>query len=167
LPPCESIESEAYSQRRRRGAEFASPKVRYLDFDDQVALDHIIARNPRNLGFQGQTAAITLVDRATGFKWGGRQKQKTGAANLEVVQRFQGPDDEDEIKYVWSDAAPEIIYAITKLGIRGDRDTSIPGDSQDATIEISRWARHHFWLMPASRWLIGPSPCRVTVLDKM
>jgi hypothetical protein len=79
------------------------------NFGDQVALDHIIARNVRNLGFRRQTAALAMVDTATGFKWGKAQVQKTGAANLEALQRLQGPDAKDKIKYVWSDAAPEII----------------------------------------------------------
>jgi hypothetical protein len=55
-----------------------------------------------------------MVDRATGFKWGKSQLQKTGAANLEALQRFQGPDAKDEIKYVWSDAAPEITWSSGK-----------------------------------------------------
>jgi hypothetical protein len=46
------------------------------------------------------------------------------------MQKFQGPDDEDKIKYVWSDAAPETSYATAALGIRGDHDTSVAGDSQ-------------------------------------
>jgi hypothetical protein len=73
---------------------------------------------------------LTLVDRAAGFRWGKGRKKKTGAANLEVAQRFHGPDIKDEIKYVWSDAAPEIICATIALGVRGNHDTSVPGDSQ-------------------------------------
>jgi hypothetical protein len=71
-----------------------------------------------------------MVDRTTGFEWGKGQKRKTGAANFEVLQRFQRPDEKDKIKHIWSDAAPEIIYAATKLGICGNHDTSVPGDSQ-------------------------------------
>jgi hypothetical protein len=100
------------------------------NFGDQVTLEQIIARNVRNVGFRRQTAALTMVNRMTGFKWGEWQKLKTGAANLEVLQRFQGPDEKDKIKYIWSDAAPDIIYATTRLGIRGNHDTSAVGDSQ-------------------------------------
>jgi hypothetical protein len=39
-------------------------------FGDQVTLDHIIARDEHNRGFKGQTSALTLMDRATGFRWG-------------------------------------------------------------------------------------------------
>jgi hypothetical protein len=114
------------AQERIRKSKSPAPE----NFGDQVALGHIIARNIRNLGFRGQTASRTLVDRATGFECGKGRKQKTGAANLVVMQRFQGRDDKGEIKYVWSDAPPEIIYAAAKLGIRGNHDASIPGDSQ-------------------------------------
>jgi hypothetical protein len=100
------------------------------NFGDQVTLDHIISRNLQNLGCGGQTSALTLMDRATGFRWGKGLMKKTGAANLEVMQKFQGPDAKDRIKYVGSDAAPEISYAATALGLRGDHDTSVPGDSQ-------------------------------------
>jgi hypothetical protein len=71
------------------------------NFGDEVILDKIIARSIRNLGFRGQTAALAMLDRATGFQWGKAQVQKTGDANLEALQRFQAPDAKDKIKYVW------------------------------------------------------------------
>jgi hypothetical protein len=61
---------------------------------------------------------------------GKAQVQKTGDANFEALQRFQGPDAKDKIKYVWSDTTPEIMSAIQQLGVRGDHDNSIPGGSQ-------------------------------------
>jgi hypothetical protein len=69
-------------------------------FGDQVTLDRIIARNERNRRFKGQTSALMLMDRATGFRWGRGLRQKTGKANLEVMRKFQGPDPDDKIKYV-------------------------------------------------------------------
>jgi hypothetical protein len=100
------------------------------NFGDQVILEHIIARNERNLGFAKQTCAFTFMNRAIDFRWGKGFRKKTGEANLEVMRKFQGPDPKDKIKYIWSDAAPEISYATKALGIRGNHDASVPGDSQ-------------------------------------
>jgi hypothetical protein len=69
-------------------------------FGDQVTLDRIIARSEQNRRFKGQTSALMLMDRATGFRWGRGLRQKTGKANLEVMRKFQGPDPDDKIKYV-------------------------------------------------------------------
>jgi hypothetical protein len=120
----------------RRGKALRAKHVRTLrkavpeKFDGQVALDHIVARNEHHRVFKGQTRALTLADRAAGFRWGRGFRQKTGRANLEVVQQFQGPDPADKIKYVWYDAASEISYAAVEMGIRGNQDASVPGDSQ-------------------------------------
>jgi hypothetical protein len=57
-------------------------------FGDQVTLDHIVARNEHKRGFKGQTSALTLMDRATGLRWGRGLRQKTGRANLEVMRKF-------------------------------------------------------------------------------
>jgi hypothetical protein len=108
-------------------------------FGDQVTLDHIIARNEGNRGFKGRTSALTFTDRATGFRWGRHLRQKTGGANLEVVRKFQRSDPADKIKYVWSDAAPEISFATAKMGIRGNYDTSVPRDSQREVPSMARW----------------------------
>jgi hypothetical protein len=99
-------------------------------FGDQVTMDHIIVRSELNRGFKGQTNAITIMDRATGFRWGKGLRAKTGEANLEVIQRFQGRCAEDKIKHAYSDAVPEILWATKPMGIRGNHDTSILGDSQ-------------------------------------
>jgi hypothetical protein len=129
MSTCEGVESICKNKQvRERIPKSIGPVPE--NFGDQVALGHIIARKIRNQGFRGQTAALAMVDRATSFKWGKAQLQKTGAANLEALQQFQGPDAKDQIKYVWSDATPEIIYAANKLGVRGNHDTSAPGDSQ-------------------------------------
>jgi hypothetical protein len=87
------------------------------------------------------------MDRSTGFRWGKGLRPKVGKANLEVVQPFHGPDPENNIKYVWSDA-PEISFAISELGIRGNHDISIFGDSQGNGIAGNNnrditWARLH------------------------
>jgi hypothetical protein len=46
------------------------------------------------------------------------------------MQRFQGLLGEDKIKYIYSDDAPEIPYAVKELGVKGFRDTPPPGDSR-------------------------------------
>jgi hypothetical protein len=82
------------------------------------------------MGYGKQRNVFTLIDAAADFRWGKARKQKTGDENLEVMQKFQGSDPKDEIKYVYSDAAPEIAYVVEKMGLGGCHDTSTPGDSQ-------------------------------------
>jgi hypothetical protein len=38
-------------------------------FGNQVILDHILARNELNWGCKGEASSLTLMDRATGFRW--------------------------------------------------------------------------------------------------
>ena len=126
-------------------------------------MDHTIVRNELNHGFKGQTNAITIMDRATGFRWGKGLRVKTGEANLEVIQRFQGPREEDEIKYAYSDAAPEILWASKQMGIRGNHDTSVPGDSQgngvaennnrDIEMALQRFSRAQVCRLHIWQWL--------------
>jgi hypothetical protein len=42
----------------------------------QVTLDHITAERELSEGYEGQTAALTLIDRATNFRWGRGLKTK-------------------------------------------------------------------------------------------
>jgi hypothetical protein len=46
------------------------------------------------------------------------------------MRKYRGPEPEDEMKYVYSDAAPEIAYAVQAMGVSGVRVASTPGDSQ-------------------------------------
>jgi hypothetical protein len=64
--------------------------VRPEKFGDRVTLDHIVARNERNMGYAKQQNALTIIDAATDFRWGKAQKNRTGEANLEVMQKFKG-----------------------------------------------------------------------------
>jgi hypothetical protein len=128
---CEGFESKTHpysqkGQKRVRETQVVMPE----NFGDRVTMDRIIARSARNRGFAKQSIAFALIDAATDFRWGKGFRNKTGVANLEVMQKFQGPDPKDKIKYVYSDAAPEILYATKAMGIRGVHDTSTPGDSQ-------------------------------------
>jgi hypothetical protein len=52
------------------------------------------------VGYGKRRNVFTLIDAATDFRWAKAQKQKTGEENLEVMQKFQGSDPKDEIKYV-------------------------------------------------------------------
>jgi hypothetical protein len=99
-------------------------------FGDRVTLGHIIARNGRNMGNGRPQNASTLIDAATDFRWGKAQRYKTGEENLEVMQKFRGPDPNDKIKYEYSDAVPEIAYIVEKMGLGGCHDKSAHGDSQ-------------------------------------
>jgi hypothetical protein len=116
------------SKKARRGVrKFQGP---IPEKSDQVTLDHVIARNERNLGFAKQTNVFACIRRAIHFRWGKGFRKKTGVANLEAMRKLQGPDPKDKIKHIYSDAAPEIRYATKALGIRSIHDTSAPGDSQ-------------------------------------
>jgi hypothetical protein len=77
-----------------------------------VTLDHIIAKRDLERGYKGQTTALTLIDRATNFRWGRGLQDKGGKSCSEVMRRFQGTFGEDKINYVYSDNAPEDSYAI-------------------------------------------------------
>jgi hypothetical protein len=128
--------AKAMQARRIRTSKQALKRVRKIQavrpekFGDRVTLDHIIARSERNMGYGEQQNAITLIDAATDFRWGKDQKYNSGEENLQVLQKVQGPDPTDKIKYVYSDAAPEIAYVVEKKGLGGCHDKSTPGDSQ-------------------------------------
>jgi hypothetical protein len=59
-------------------------------FGDQVALDHIIARSERNLGFAKQTNAFTLADRATDFRWGFVFRKSPARPTWRWCESFRG-----------------------------------------------------------------------------
>jgi hypothetical protein len=104
-------------------------------FGAQVTLDYIIAKRELNKGYKGQATALTLINRATNFRWGRGLLDKGGKSCLEGMRRFRGPLGNDKIKYVYSDNVPEISYAIKKLGMKGFHDTPPPGDSLATGVE--------------------------------
>jgi hypothetical protein len=101
-----------------------------VKFGDQVTLDQIICRHDNNHGYDGQTIAIAMIDRALNFRWAKGFIRHAGENNLQAVREFRGAREEDKIKYMCSDSALELLCASRKLGIGGFRDTNIPGDSQ-------------------------------------
>ena len=100
-------------------------------FGDQCTCDHLISRNsegqfmpdPDFEGWVGANNALLMLDRATKYKdvfpTGTRSYDETIAA----FQEFQGK--EDTVQFFYSDGAPELIKAATKM--KWGHDTSTPG----------------------------------------
>ena len=127
-PVCQRAKMMAPRARKLGG----SSTIKSDKYGDHLTIDHIIARDLRDYGFDDQKVGFIVKDVCTKFRYVCPDATKEGEQCYENLLRFTGVDD--EIGVIYSDNAPELEYAVKKLGVR--RNTSREySDENKAVIE--------------------------------
>ena len=85
-------------------------------FGDHITIEHIITRDAKDYGFEGQTVAHVVKDVFTKFRYVYPSDNKSGEKCYEDLLHFLQVDD--TVKVVYSDNANEFDYAVKLLQAR-------------------------------------------------
>ena len=109
-----------------------SSTVRSEAYGDHVTMDHIIARDLRDYGFDDQRVALVVKDVFSKFRYVYPSDTKEGEQVLEDLLHFVGVDD--DIKVMYSDNAPELIDGVKQLDRRIRHVTSREYANQNKSV---------------------------------
>ena len=111
-PVCQRAKMYAPHARRKGG----SSTVHSKGFGDHITIDHIITKDAKDYGFEGQTVAHVVKDVFTKFRYVYPADNKSGEQCYEDLLHFFEVDD--NVKVVYSDNAHEFDYAVKQLQAR-------------------------------------------------
>ncbi|CAE7521448.1 unnamed protein product, partial [Symbiodinium pilosum] len=111
-PVCQRAKMMAPHARKLGG----SSTIKSDKYGDHLTIDHIITRDLRDHGFDDQKVGFVVKDVCTKFRYVYPDATKEGEQCYENLLHFTGVDD--EIGVIYSDNAPELEYAVKKLGVR-------------------------------------------------
>ena len=111
-PVCQRAKMYAPHARKRGGWSTVHSK----SFGDHITIDHIITRDAKDYGFEGQTVAHVVKDVFTKFRYVYPSDNKSGEKCYEDLLHFLQVDD--TVKVVYSDNANEFDYAVKLLQAR-------------------------------------------------
>ena len=125
---CQKAKMLAPHARKRGGSSTIMAKK----FGDHVTIDHIITRDLRDFGIEGEKVALVVKDVCTNFRYVYPSSTKDGEQVYEnLLHYFQVDDD---VGIIYSDNAPELEDATRKFKIR--HNTSRPyADESKSVIE--------------------------------
>ena len=127
-PTCQKAKMMAPYARKTGG----SSTVRSEAYGDHVTMDHIIARDLRDYGFDDQRVALVVKDVFSKFRYVYPSDTKEGEQVLEDLLHFVGVDD--DIKVMYSDNAPELIDGVKQLDRRIRHVTSREYANQNKSV---------------------------------
>ena len=127
-PTCQKAKMMAPYARKTGG----SSTVRSEAYGDHVTMDHIIARDLRDYGFDDQRVALVVKDVFSKFRYVYPSDTKEGEQVLENLLHFVGVDD--DIKVMYSDNAPELIDGVKQLDRRIRHVTSREYANQNKSV---------------------------------
>ena len=108
-PVCQRAKMMAPCARKTGG----SSTIRSEAYGDHITIDLIIAKDLRDCGFDDQKVSLIVKDVYTNFRHVYPSAKKDCEQVLDDLLRFTGVDD--NIKVVYSDNAPELIYGVKQL----------------------------------------------------
>ena len=125
---CQKAKMLAPHARKRGGSSTIMAKK----FGDHVTIDHIITRDLRDFGIEGEKVALVVKDVCTNFRYVYPSSTKDSEQVYEnLLHYFQVDDD---VGIIYSDNAPELEDATRKFKIR--HNTSRPyADESKSVIE--------------------------------
>ena len=125
---CQKAKMLAPHARKRGGTS----TIKSDKFGDHVTLDHVITRDLRDFGIEGEKVALIVKDVFTNFRFVYPASNKDSEQVYENLLHFFAV--EDEVGTVYSDNAPELEGAIARYGVR--HNTSRPYvDESKAVVE--------------------------------
>ena len=125
---CQKTKMLALRARNRGG----SSTIFSNKFGDHVAIDHIVTKDLRDFGIEGEKVAVVVKDVFTNFRYVYPSATKAGEEVYESLLHYFKVDD--EVGIVYSDNAPELENATPKFRVR--RNTSCPYvDESKAVVE--------------------------------
>ena len=127
-PVCQRAKMMAPHARKLGG----SSTIKSEKYGDHLTIDHIITRDLRDYGFDDQKVGFVVKDVCTKFRYVYPDATKEGEQCYENLLHFTGADD--EIGVIYSDNAPELEYAVKKLGVRHNTSREY-SDENKAVIE--------------------------------
>ena len=104
-------------QARKKGG---STTIHSKKFGDHITIDHIITKDLRDHGFEGEKVAFVVKDVYSKFRYVYPSETKSSEQCTSDLQHFLKV--EDKVGIVYSDNAPELEAAVKQLGVR--RNTS-------------------------------------------
>ena len=114
---------------RKRGG---SSTIFSKKFGDHVTIDHIVTKDLRDFGIEGEKVALVVKDVFTNFRYVYPSSTKAGEEVYESLLHYFKVDD--EVGIVYSDNAPELESATSKFKVR--HNTSRPYvDETKAVVE--------------------------------
>ena len=125
---CQKAKMLAPHARKRGGTS----TIKSEKFGDHITLDHVITRDLRDFGIEGEKVALIIKDVYTNFRFVYPASHKDSDQVYENLLHFFAV--EDEVGTVYSDNAPELEGAIARYGVR--HNTSRPYvDESKAVVE--------------------------------
>ena len=115
---CQKAKMLAPHARKRGGSSTIMAKK----FGDHVTIDHVITRDLRDFGIEGEKVALVVKDVCTNFRYVYPSSTKDGEQVYENLLHFFQVDD--DVGIIYSDNAPELEDATRKFKIR--HNTSRP-----------------------------------------
>ena len=100
-------------QARKKGG---STTIHSKKFGDHITIDHIITKDLRDHGFEGEKVAFVVKDVYSKFRYVYPSETKSSEQCTSDLQHFLKV--EDKVGIVYSDNAPELEAAVKQLGVR-------------------------------------------------
>ena len=91
-------------------------------FEELVNADHIVAHSEESMGLTGERDALAVVDRATGYTDCFPLMSKSADDAHGAMLEFFGPQI-GQVKLIHTDMAPELINAVSRMGIPHSKST--------------------------------------------
>ena len=120
-------------QARKKGG---STTIHSKKFGDHITIDHIITKDLRDHGFEGEKVAFVVKDVYSKFCYVYPSETKSSEQCTSDLQHFLKV--EDKVGIVYSDNAPELEAAVKQLGV---------GDSFDGLV-VPFGAKVIYWNNP-------------------
>ena len=100
-------------QARKKGG---STTIHSKKFGDHITIDHIITKDHRDHGFEGEKVAFVVKDVYSKFRYVYPSETKSSEQCTSDLQHFLKV--EDKVGIVYSDNAPELEAVVKQLGVR-------------------------------------------------
>ena len=127
-PTCQRAKMMAPYTKKTGGAS----TVRSEAYGDHLTMDHIIARDLRDYGFDEQRVALVVKDVFSKFRYVYPSDTKEGEQVLEDLLHFVGVDD--DINVMYPDNAPDLIHGVKQLDRRMRHVTSREYANQNKSV---------------------------------
>ena len=131
-PHCTWAKAVRIQQRKKQNKAYKMlrPYSEPTKFGELCTMDHWFTQNDLSKGLYGETACVTMRDRFTGFLAAEGVHDKSAERIVEFLVKLPGPTE--RMRYMYSDAAPEITRACKTMRIA--HDATEPGNKKQNSV---------------------------------